>query len=248
MPYTSSSPPPRPGPPPAPHGHNPRPHPGPFPPKKHTQACKVSFASSPPSRIRPHRHAPPPSFSSSPVAAAPSRLLHPLAPCSHPLAPCSFSFHPTISHRQSPTPSYPKPSHFQQHVFFPHLPSDSRRRSTADARRCPPAASPSRRFGALRESSVPPAPPHTDIPMPQLPPQPALPERGARPSTAHRRLTPAPTQPPPSPPRPTPPRPRQPGTTCPPPPVAAQCARTSASQRPTPELRTQCRICVPETR
>ena len=58
----------------------------------------------------------------------------------------------------------------------------------------------------------------------------------------HHRLTPAPTQPPPYAPRPTPPCPLQPGTTRPPPPAAAPCARTSASQRPTPVPRTQSQI------
>ena len=56
-------------------------------------------------------------------------------------------------------------------------------------------------------------------------------------------LTPAPTPPPPPPHCPIPPHPPQPGTTRSPPPAAAPCARTSASQSPMSSPRTECRIC-----
>ena len=47
---------------------------------------------------------------------------------------------------------------------------------------------------------------------------------------------------------PTPPRPKQPRNSRPPPPAAAQCARTSESPRPTPAPRTQWQICFLKTR
>ena len=182
------------------------------------QRNKQTKSLPPLSRVCPRRPSPRPSSLPSPAAAAPSRLRHPRAPG-------SFSFHPAIWHSQPPTlkwslPLQQPPLQVASSILSSLLvlsPSHHQPPAVSHTEKPKHPASQAVHAISARLSHGEASPYSTAQPNRRGP--------GQRIFSLHR-LTPAPTQPPPSPPRPTPPCPPQPGTTRPPLPAAAPCART----------------------